>query len=111
MPRVSFLNEVRVSDVYFVDKLAHELQGRDPISLADSLIREMRVIASSMLKGKGICFPMLVSSYLTSQGVHLPKELRVSTEPRNVIAKHQLRTFGYVCDGQGSPPLVVVEAA
>ncbi|GAB2294904.1 hypothetical protein Dimus_029095 [Dionaea muscipula] len=73
MPRVCCLNEVRVCDVYFVDKLAHGLQ-----------------------------------SYLAFQGVHLPEELRVSTGPRDVIMEHQLRTFGYVCDGQGWKNLAII---
>ncbi|GAB2283761.1 hypothetical protein Dimus_018253 [Dionaea muscipula] len=99
--RVSCLNEVRVGDVYLTYKLAHGLQSRALISLANTLIREMQAMAASTLKGKGVCFPVLISSYLASQGVHLPAELRVSTSPHDVISEHHLFMFGYVRDGQG----------
>ncbi|GAB2297760.1 hypothetical protein Dimus_031846 [Dionaea muscipula] len=79
-------------------KLAHGPQGRAAISLADTLIREMRAMAASTLKGKVVSFP----------GVHLPAELRVSTSSRDMISEHHLSMCGYVRDGQGyrNPALI-----
>ncbi|GAB2297866.1 hypothetical protein Dimus_031952 [Dionaea muscipula] len=113
MPRVSCLNEVRVGDVYLTDKLAHGLQGRASISLADTLIRETWAMAGSTLKGKGVSFPVLISGYIASQGVHLPEELRRWRNPTLIpppsAAPEVPDVAALPTDNQVPSPLDVVE--
>ncbi|GAB2289385.1 hypothetical protein Dimus_023694 [Dionaea muscipula] len=98
-PRASGRNEVRLRDVFVLDKMLFGLGGRDPIPLAPIVINELRAVVASPFKSKAFCFPVLISQLIRRAGVSCSPETRVACAPGDMVTESTLRHLGFVHDG------------
>lgn len=93
IPRKGSSNELRNTDIYFLDKMLHGLQGIEGIPLGSVILRHMRSIAKHQKGKHNAPYPVLISKILASFKVDFSGERCMLTTPANTL---DIDSMGYM---------------
>ena len=96
-PKGGDVNTVRVTDLYYMDKLIFGIERDKPLPLADIVIDVIgEFLKPSRFIRKPI-FPVLISRMLVKEGVDVSDEAVRYTDATHVLNKAKLLSFQYTC--------------
>ena len=90
-PKASGLNELRVSDLFILDKMFNGLGRIAGIPLAPIILNSMWDVFKHKNVNKNFCFPVLLSRLLVGQGVDVRGEKVLQTKEKDVVTAFTLQ--------------------
>ena len=95
IPMTSSLNELRIADLYLLDKMRNGLGTIQGIPMAGTIIWRIRELVGSSRRDITIIFPILLTRILRMHRVDFTREFRSTFGDSDILTFGTLESMGY----------------
>ena len=94
-PKISGVNELRVFDLYLIDKVFNGMGDTRSIQLAPTILKSIWEVQKHKTQNRTFVFPVLITQLLMRAGVDVANEMIRQTTERDVVNLKTLSTLKF----------------